>query len=70
MDKDYLCRNQYPKVISKGNKAKCKNFKFDCGVLYFKRVKKGREGDETGGRVVLEPKTKKKKHSRVIPCWD
>ena len=55
MDKDefsvvenYLRRNQYPEGISKEDKAnlrrKCKNFKFDCGVLYFKRVKKG-EGD-------------------------
>ena len=35
---DYLRRNQYPEGISKGDKAnlrrKCKNFKFDCGVLY------------------------------------
>ena len=52
--------------ISKGDKAnlrrKCKNFKFNCGVLYFKRVKKGEgdgEGDGKGGRFVLELKTKK-----------
>ena len=35
---DYLRRNQYPEGISKGDKAnlrrKCKNVKFDCGVLY------------------------------------
>ena len=47
----YLRMNQYPKGISKGDKANlkriCKNFKFDCGVLYFRRVKKG-EGDEEG----------------------
>ena len=40
--------NQYPKGISKGDKAnlrrKCKNFKFDCGVLYFRRVKVTRKG--------------------------
>ena len=48
---DHLRRNQYPEGISKGDKAnlrrECKNFKFDCGVLYFKRVKKG-EGDGEG----------------------
>ena len=37
--------NQYPKGILKGDKAtlrcKCKNFQFDCGVLYFKTVKEG-----------------------------
>ena len=58
---DYLRMNQYPKGISKRDKAnlrcKCKNFKFDCGVLYFRRVKKG-EGDEEGWKIVLGPKTK------------
>eukprot|EP00731_Ephydatia_muelleri_P002673 Em0001g2673a len=48
--------------ISKGDKAnlrrKCKNFKFNCGVLYFRRVKKG-EVTRKGGRFVLGPKTKK-----------
>ena len=60
---DYLRTNQYPKGISKGDKAnlrrKCKNFKFDCGVLYFRRVKKG-EGEEEGWKIcVIGPKTKK-----------
>ena len=45
---DYLRMNQYPKGISKRDKAnlrrKCKNFKFDCGVLYFRRVKVKRKG--------------------------
>ena len=69
MDKDEfsvvencLRRKQYPEGISKEYKAnlrrKCKNFKFDCGVLYFKRVKKG-EGDGEGGTFVLELKAKK-----------
>ena len=47
--------SQYPEEISKRDKAnlrrKSKNFKFDCGVYYFKRVKKGEgdgEGDEEG----------------------
>ena len=44
-----LCKNKYPKGISKGDKTNlrraCKNFKFNCGVLYFKRVKKG-EGEK------------------------
>ena len=42
--------------ISKGDKAnlrrKCKNFKFNCGVLYFKRVKKG-EGDGEGWKICV-----------------
>ena len=61
MDKDefsvvenYLRRNQYPEGISKEDKAnlrrKCKNFKFDCGVLYFKRIKKGEGDGEVMGR--------------------
>ena len=56
---DYLRMNQYPKGISKGDKAnlrrKCKNFKFDCEVLYFRRVKVTRKG----GRFTLGPKMKK-----------
>ena len=46
MVEDYLRRNRYPKGILKGDKAnlrhKSKNFKFNCGVLYFKQVKKGK----------------------------
>ena len=53
---DYLRMNQYPKGLSKGDKAnlrrKCKNFEFDCGVLYFRRVKKG-EGDEEGWKICV-----------------
>ena len=47
---DYLRRNQYPEGISKEDKAdlrgKCKTFKFNCEVLYFKRVKKCEGGGE------------------------
>ena len=59
-----LCKNQYPKPkgISKGDKAnlrrKCKNFKFDCGVLYFKRVKKG-EGEEDGWKICFRTENEK-----------
>ena len=73
MDKDefsvvenYLRMNQYPKGISKGDKAnlrrKCNNFKFDCGVLYFKRVKKG-EGDEEGWKICVRTEDEK---SRIL----
>ena len=45
MLEDYLRRNRYPKGISKEDKANLRHkSKFDCGVLYFKQVKKG-EGD-------------------------
>ena len=61
---DYLRMNQYPKGISKGDKAnlrrKCKNFKFDCGVLYFRRVKKG-EGDEEGWKICVRTEDEKKR---------
>ena len=70
----YLRRNQYPEGISKGDKAnlrrKCKNFKIDCGVLYFKRVKKG-EGDGEGWKICVRTEDEKRRmHSRVMPCWD
>ena len=61
---DYLRMNQYPKGISKGDKAnlrrKCKNFKFDCGVLYFRRVKKG-EGDEEGWKICVRTEDEKRR---------
>ncbi|KAL5509260.1 hypothetical protein EMCRGX_G004598 [Ephydatia muelleri] len=61
---DYLRMNQYPKGISKGDKAnlrrKCKNFKFDCGVLYFRRVKKG-EGDEEGWKIWVRTEDEKRR---------
>ena len=56
--------NQYPKDISKGDKAnlrrKCKNFKFDCGVLYFRRGKKG-EGDEEGWKICVRTEDEKRR---------
>ena len=61
---DYLRMNQYPKGISKGDKAnlrrKCKNFKFDCGVLYFRRVKKG-EGEEEGWKICVRTEDEKRR---------
>ena len=58
-----LCKNQYPKGISKGDKAnlrrKCKNFKFECGVLYFKRVKKG--GKEDGWKICFRTENEKRR---------
>ena len=64
-----LCKNQYPKGISKGDKAnlrcKCKNFKFDCGVLYFKRVKKG-EGEEDGRKICF--RTEDEKRHILMSC--
>ena len=71
---DYLRRNQYPEGISKGDKAnlrrKCKNVKFDCGVLYFKREKKG-EGDGEGWRICVRTEDEKRRmHSQVMPCCD
>ncbi|KAL5497268.1 hypothetical protein EMCRGX_G013711 [Ephydatia muelleri] len=61
---DYLRMNQYPKGISKGDKAnlrrKCKNFKFDCGVLYFRRVKKG-EGEEERWKICVRTEDEKRR---------
>ena len=76
MDKDelgfveeYLRRTQYPEGISKEDKAnlrrKCKNFKFDCGVLYFKRVKKG-EGDGEGWKICV--RTEGEKRRILLSC--
>eukprot|EP00731_Ephydatia_muelleri_P012792 Em0007g102a len=46
--KDYLRMNQYPKGISKGDKAnlrrKCKNFKFDCESALFQKSEERRRG--------------------------
>ena len=43
---DYLRMNQYPKGISKGDKAnlrrKCKNFKFDCESALFQKSEERR----------------------------
>ena len=62
----YLRRNQYTEGISKDDKAnlrrKCKNFKFDCGVLYFKRVKKGEgEGDGEGWKICVRTEGEKRR---------
>ena len=50
--------NQYPKGLSRGDKAnlrrKCKNFKFDC------RVKKG-EGDEEGWKICVRTEDEKRR---------
>ena len=49
--------------FSKGDKAnlrrKCKNVKFNCGVLYFKRVKKG-EGDGEGWKICVRTEYEKR----------
>ena len=59
-----LCKNQYPNGISKGDKAnlrrKCKNVKFDCGVLYFKRVEKGK-GEEDGWKICCRTENEKRR---------
>ena len=61
---NYLRRNQYPEGISKEDKAdlrrKCKNFKFDCGVLYFKGVMKG-EGDGEGWKICVRTEGKQRR---------
>ena len=58
---DYLRRNQYPEGISKGDKAnlRCK-CKLDCGVLYFKKVKKG-EGDGEGWKICVRTEDEKRR---------
>ena len=41
-------------------RRKCKNFKFDCGVLYFRKVKKG-EGDEEGWKICVRTEDEKRR---------
>ena len=63
---NYLRKGKYPDCLAKGQKAnfrrKCKNnFRFNGGILYYRKTKDGKGGAEEPLRVVIRTAEEKER---------